>query len=291
VLPGWLKPIPNGARSTDLETRQRMIQERTTPIFLREVLTWEPRWQRLLFQVLVPAHLLTAYDVDPIKMTDPEGRPIAFIRPGADLASVRFELFHSGSASEPLGELELSDTMFNQIEVTWVTVQNPKGLRYDVDLLPGGEYSLRGTAGRNLIAEEAALHAGLAPGQVRKGLRSFGWLVDRLETFMLCLNQHEYMAQPLFYHTAVLFERHGFDYVQGEARMEEIHRGFQPDGALLAKMEVAKSPFRQPNLAGSVRGRSWAIHDGILDKPWDRVRMVKRVGVNAGVSTAPEVSW
>jgi hypothetical protein len=98
------------------------------------------------------------------------------------------------------------------------------------------------------------------------------------------------MAQPVFYHTAVMFEHFGFDYVQGGARMEEIHREFLPGGRLHSAMN-SSTPFRQPAMARTIRGRSWAIHDGILDRPWDRVRMVKRVGINAGVSTAPGIDW
>jgi hypothetical protein len=149
---------------------------------------------------------------------------------------------------------------------------------------------MRGTIARNIVAEEAAMAAGLAPGQVRRGLRAFRWLAERIETLMLCLNQREYMAQPLFYHTAILFEQYGFSYVQGQARMEEIHAGFQAGGELRARLDGG-SPFRQPALADSIRGRSWAIHDGISVGRWDRVRMVKRLGVNAHVRTAPGIVW
>ena len=153
---------------------------------------------------------------------------MAFARRGADEGSFRFELYHEGGANEPMAELELADTQFNQIEVVWVTLQDPLAHRYDIDILPGGDTTMRGTAGRNLVAEEGAMMAGLAPGQVRRGLRAFKWLAERIETLMLCLNQHEYMAQPLFYHTAVLFEQYGFSYVQGQGLMEEVHSASSP---------------------------------------------------------------
>jgi len=35
----------------------------------------------------------------------------------------------------------------------------------------------------------------------------------------------------------------------------------------------------------TVRGRSWAIHDGILDQPWDNIRIYKTIGEDAGVRT------
>jgi hypothetical protein len=36
-----------------------------------------------------------------------------------------------------------------------------------------------------------------------------------------------------------------------------------------------------------VRGRSWAIHDGVLDEPWDEVQIYKMIGVHAGIDSFP----
>jgi hypothetical protein len=43
-----------------------------------------------------------------------------------------------------------------------------------------------------------------------------------------------------------------------------------------------------------VRGRAWAIHDGILDVldlRWDKIRMVKQIGRQAGVDTFPQAVY
>ncbi len=287
MLPGWLKSIPpdrNEAPKLDL------TRGREEPVALREVAEWDVERQRMLFRILVPVHLLTRYHIDPLRLVDPEGRSVAFARRGTNEGSYRFELYHQGDAFEPMAELELADTQFNQIEVVWVTLQDPLAHRYDIDRLPDGGTTMRGTAGRNLVAEQGAMAAGLTPGQVRRGLRAFRWLAERIETFMLCLNQREYMAQPLFYHTAILFEQYGFTYVQGQALMEEINVGFQPGGELYARLDES-TPFRRRVLADTIRGRSWAIHDGIMGDRWNRVRMVKRLGVDACVRTAPNVIW
>lgn len=291
VISGRRKPpLVDSPDSTDTLPRLPLTGHHDEPIFLREVVDWDLRWQRMLFQVLIPPSLLIEYHIDPVKLTDAAGRPCAFTRAGADRSSFRFELFHSGDSSEPMAELEVRDTPFNQIEVVWVTLQDPFAPRFDIDISPTGNSTARGTAGRNLSAETAALAAGLAPGQVRRGLRVLRWLAERIETLMLCLNQREYVVQPLYYHTAVLFEQYGFAYIQGQSRMEEIHRGFAPGGMLRARLD-GSTPFRQPELADSIRGRSWAIHDLILDQPWDRVRMVKRLGVDAGVNSCPNIPW
>jgi hypothetical protein len=286
-LPGWLKP-PHDLHGD--EKRTNLSDYVATPIFLREVREWELRWQRMLFQILVPIRLLTSFAIDPVRLADAEGRPVAFVRPGTDEGSFRFELYPRGDAREPLAELELADTLFNQIEVVWVALQDPTAPRYNIDVMPDGQPTLRGTAARNLEAEQAAMQAGLAPGQVRRGLKAFGRLVERVETLMLCLNQQEYVAQPLYYHTAMLFEKYGFAYVQGQARMEAIAAGFASGGELRKRLD-SSTPFRRPELADTIRGRSWAIHDGILPEPWDRMRMVKRLGTHAGIHTGGSTPW
>jgi acetoin utilization protein AcuC len=288
MLPGWLKSIPSAEREE--APKVDLSRGRDDPVSLREVAEWDLERQRMLFRILVPVRLMVRFHVDPIRGLDANGNPVVFARRGVDEASYRFELYHEGGATEPVAELELADTQFNQIEVVWVTLQDPFAHRYDIDILPDGDSTMRGTAGRNVVAEEAAMMAGLAPGQIRRGLRAFGWLAERIETFMLCLNQHEYMAQPLFYHTAILFERYGFGYTQGRALMEEINSSFQPGGELYTKLDES-TPFRRRVLADTIRGRSWAIHDGIMGDRWDRVRMVKRLGLDSRVETAPGVIW
>lgn len=291
MLSGWHKSIPSPERAAlSSQGRIALTSRNADPIFLRDVARWDSQQQRMLFQVLIPIDLLVKHQIDPVRLTDNNGLPIAFARPGANQDGYRFELYHTGDASEPMGELELADTQFNQIEVVWLTLQDPLSVRYDVDVLPGGESTLRGTAGRNLVSEEAAMLAGLAPGQVRRGLGVFRLLVERIEIMMLCLNQREYLAQPLFYHMAILFEQHGFSYVQGQSLLDEIHQGFIPGGGLAKRLD-GSTPFRRPEQADTIRGRSWAIHDGVMGDRWDRVRMVKRLGVDARVCTAPAISW
>ena len=289
MLPGWLKSIPAGNHRAEV-ARLDLTRGRDEPISLREVGEWDVDRQRMLFRILVPVHLLARYHIDPLRLTDSSGRSVAFARKGGGEGSYRFELYHEGGATEAMAELELADTQFNQIEVVWVALQDPLAPRYDIDILPGGGTTLRGAAGRNIVAEEAAMIAGLSPGQVRRGLRAFKWLAERIETLMLCLNQHEYMAQPLFYHSAILFEQFGFAYVQGQALMEEINDAFRTGGELYARLDES-TPFRRMVLAGTIRGRSWAIHDGIMGDRWNRVRMVKRLGVDACVRTAPDIIW
>ncbi|MGH2524956.1 MAG: hypothetical protein ACRDH2_20805, partial [Anaerolineales bacterium] len=95
-----------------------------------------------------------------------------------------------------------------------------------------------------------------------------------------------YFIEPLAYHNAVVFERYGFAYQQGRRWMESLNTRFSPGGDLPAKLD-GSTPFRQPGAQDSIRGRSWAIHDGLLGEPYTEVHMYKHIGKHAGVTTAP----
>lgn len=282
--------LPDRSTGQPSETFTGTMQS-ARPVSLHEMITaWDTERQHQLFRVLLPIDRLVQYGIDPITLTDAQERPITRVLIDATQAGIRLELYHSADAIDAMMEFELRDTLFNQIEVVWLAIQDPLAQRFDVDVMPSGQATLRGGMQRNLEAEAAALAHGLAPGQIRSGLHEFAREVERMETFMLCLGQRDYVAQPLYYHTAVLFERAGFSYLQGQSRMERIHAGFSTNGEIFRRLG-GPSPFRQRLLADSVRGRAWAIHDSILDEQWDRVRMVKRLGVNAKVDTCPGVPW
>jgi hypothetical protein len=72
--------------------------------------------------------------------------------------------------------------------------------------------------------------------------------------------------------------------------MDVIHAEFQEGGDLAVRLN-GSTPFRQPQAAGSVRLRSWAIHDGILGEPFTNVTMYKRLGKSAGITTTPGCQW
>ncbi len=187
---------------------------------------------------------------------------------------------------DPLLYLELADTRLNQIEVMLFIVNDPAGERFATDLDWQGRRTKFGTFRRNIPEEVRAMQAGLTPGQVRQGLRVSRSLVPVLESFVLRLSHDYYLMEPMAYHNAILFERQGFNYVQGLRKMQWINEEFQPGGQLHAALD-GSTPFRQPDAWRTVRGRSWAIHDGILGEPWHGVRMYKQVGKHAGIDTFP----
>ena len=95
-----------------------------------------------------------------------------------------------------------------------------------------------------------------------------------MERFCRLIGKEIYLIEPLFYHSAILYERQGCGYLMGREIMEEIQAGFAPGGALLDRLDDA-SAFRAPSAAQTVRGRSWALHDGVAEGAWGGVKMYK----------------
>ena len=127
---------------------------------------------------------------------------------------------------------------------------------------------------------------GLAPGQVRPGLRLLARVLEAMDGFCRLIGWEIYLIEPLFYHSAILYERRGCGYLLGRETMEEIHAGFSDGGALRAALD-GSSPFRRPGADLTVRGRSWALHDGVAGGAWGGVKMYKATGRHAGVDTFP----
>jgi len=205
-------------------------------------------------------------------------------------SDVEMRLFHQVGFQDPILYAHLTDTMNGQIHVLLYILNDPEAPRFDVDKMPDGSTTRFGTLKRNMEAEQAALEAGLAPGQVRRGLRLLQPATTEFEDFLTYLGHDMYYIEPLYYHNAVIFERYGFSYQMGRRRMEAIHAGFQEGGELYQRLD-SSNPFRSPKAVNSIRVRSWAIHDGILGEPFTNVTMYKRIGTSADISTTPGCEW
>jgi acetoin utilization protein AcuC len=126
-----------------------------------------------------------------------------------------------------------------------------------------GKDTLFGWASRNIEEEQKAMEAGYFPGQSRKGLHLTREVISVMDVFCRILDIKSIRLEALFYHNAITYERNGYGYFRGYKRMKRINELFQPGGALFKKLDNS-TPFRRPEFAQSVRGRSWAIHDGII---------------------------
>ena len=239
-----------------------------------------------IYRYLLPTTLLEDFGIDPQTLSDAQGNRLVTFSCPRGSSMVEIDIRSKAGFPDPLLYVELSDTRLNQIEVILFVVNDPSSERFETDRDWRGERTMFGTFRRNIPEEIRAMEAGLAPGQVRQGLRLSRTLLPIFERFVTRLGHDYYLMEPLTYHTAILFERLGCNYVQGLRKMEWIHLAFQAGGVLHKRLD-ASTPFRSLNACHTVRGRSWAIHDGIMGEPWHGIKMYKRVGKHSGIDTFP----
>jgi hypothetical protein len=242
--------------------------------------------KRAIYGRYIPKELIQKFNLPDLL----EERELLRFHFASGASDVEMMLFHEPDFQDPVLYAHLTDTMNGQIHVLLYILNDPASPRFSVDKMPDGSATRFGTLQRNLPAEQAAMNAGLSPGQVRRGLRLLQPATIAFEEFITSLGHDMYFVEPLYYHNAVIFERYGFAYQMGKRQMERIQSGFQ-EGGQLKKALDSSNPFRSSTAANSIRLRSWAIHDGILGEPFTNVTMYKRVGKSANIDTAVGCTW
>ncbi len=246
-----------------------------------------------LYVRLVPPEVLGPLGVDPRTGLNAAGHRLLRVVAPPDQTWARVEVRASRDDRDPLLLVDVEMSPFSVPELSFVQITDPAADRFFIDRDEGGQDTLFGTVARNRGEEARALAAGLAPGQVRHGLRLLGRVLGAMEDFCRLLGKELFLVEPLYYHSALLYERHGCGYLLGRELMDEIHTQFQPGGRLFAALD-GSTVFRQPGFDRTARGRSWAIHDGVLStmgSAWGGVKMYRMTGHAAGVSTFPSWSY
>jgi hypothetical protein len=247
-----------------------------------------------LYGRLIPAEVYARVDVDPATGLNGAAHRLLRIFAPPEQSWARVELRASRDDRDPLVLVDVEVGPFGVPELSFVQITNPAAERFGIDRDEDGQDTLFGTATRNLPEERRAVAAGLAPGQVRPGLRLLGRVLDAMEGFCRLFGKELFLVEPLFYHSALLYERHGCDYLLGRDLMETIDVEFRPGGRLHRALD-GSTPFRQVGFDRTIRGRSWAIHDGILSAldgvAWGGVKMYRRAGHPASVSTFPGAEY
>jgi hypothetical protein len=247
-----------------------------------------------LYSRLVPPELLIRLGADPRTGRNAAGDGLVRVVATAGQPWARVEVRASRDDRDAVLLVDVEMSPFGVPELSFVQITDPTAERFGIDRDEEGQDTLFGTASRNRAEEQRALEAGLAPGQVRRGLKMLGGVMAAMEDFCRLLGKELFLVEPLFYHSALLYERHGCAYLFGEDLMARIHAEFQSGGRLHAALE-AGDPFRQPGFERTARKRSWAIHDGILsvlgDAPWGGVKMYRQLGRPAGASSFPDGAY
>lgn len=267
--------------------------------WIQRINQMSPSEKEGLYRLLIPPSLFSRFQINPLTFTDYEGnRLVRFYCPERE-ETVMVEMKRKLDEPDPIFSIQVSDGAdFSQINWDFLVVNDPESERFHIDIDSEGRDTLWGRAIRNLFEEERALKTGLAPGQTRKGLGLTREVVAGLETLAKILDIKAIALEALFYHNAIVYEQCGFTYFEGFKRMQRIHQAFQPGGQLFQKLD-ASNPFRQPGFAKTVRGRSWAIHDGVvseidddlLDEGWSSPKMYLMVGKPRSVCTFPDALY
>jgi hypothetical protein len=249
-----------------------------------------PALREGLYARLIPPEVFARLGVDPTTGVNGAGHRLLRVVAPADQGWARVEVRASRDDRDPLLLIDVEMSPLAVPELSFVQITDPAAPRFAIDRDGDGRDTLFGTAGRNLAEERRALAAGLAPGQVRRGLGLLGRVLDGMQAFCRLLGAELFLVEPLFYHSALLYERHGCDYLLGRELMEEIHREFQAGGMLHTALDDG-SAFRPVGCDRTIRGRSWAIHDGILSRmpgaAWTGIKMYRLAGGQGAISTFP----
>lgn len=242
--------------------------------------------KELLYSCLLPQRLRTVLELADGALDNHAGERLVNMIAPTGLPLVRIEARVKPSDRDVVFFLELSDTQFHQLELCFCIICDPSAPRFDVDVDEQGAINWFASHGRNIPEELRAMRAGLFPNQTRRGLQMFADFFPLLERFTDALGIAMIVAEPLSYDNAIRYEKYGFDYLRGKRLMRKIDLEFQPGGRYFSRMD-GSTPFRMPGAERTVRGRSWAIHDGVMDEPWDDVQIYRMIGVEAGINTFP----
>ena len=241
---------------------------------------------------LVPEAIFEMFQIDRQTLTNRFGERVVtgIFPPDENFACI--EVKNRKEDKDCIFSCQVSLEAFMQsLYLDFVSINNPFSERFNVDVDEFGRETLLGAQSRNIPEEVRAMEAGLAPGMVRHGLHLVKEFVKSLEAFTTLLELKTITMGAFFYHNAVLWERHGFTYFKGGKMMERIHKEFQPGGLLYEKLDDS-TPFRRKGMEKTVRGRSWAIYDGIFveafDEEWESPKMYKMLERDLKVNTFPD---
>lgn len=288
-----VKPEPRTNTINGEISISQLIGDANLPVTIRALNSLPENPKLRLYRALIPVQVLAEFDINPRTWKNPDKLQQVRLEAEAGSDKVKITAWYGEDVRNEFFYLELADNQYSGIDLNFLVANNPLAERFRTDVDDTGNETLFGTVHRNHGEEERAKRAGLAPGQIREGLRSSSIVFNHIETFLTMMSHHAFFLEPLSYVSAWIFEKRGFAYSKGHQLMDIIHKEFQPGGELHKALD-GSTPFRQPDQWNTVRGRAWAIHDGILekiDRKWDDLKMIKQVGRHAGVNTFPDAKY
>ena len=245
-----------------------------------------------IYLSLVPKSLFERFQIDGETLKNPFGERVVtgIFPPDENIGCIEMKL--RSSDKDCIFSCQVSLEAFMQsLQLDFLIINDPFSQRFNVDIDEQGRETFFGKCSRNIQEEIKAMEARLAPGMVRPGLRLTEEFMRCLDVFMGELELKTTLAGALFYHNAVMWERYGYIYFKGGKMMEKIHKEFQVGGMLYEKLD-GSTPFRKKGMDRTIRGRSWAIYDGVyfdaFGEEWESPVMYRMVGRDMKVNTFPD---
>jgi hypothetical protein len=252
-----------------------------------------PREERnQIYLKLVPPSIFEKFQIDPKTLLNKHGERVVqgIFPPDENFGCIEVKYRHADK--DCIFSCQVSLEAFMQsLHLDFLTINDPFSERFNVDVDEFGRETLYGVRSRNIPEEVRAMEAGLAPGMVRKGLHLMKEFVECLEIFTGELNLKTITNHGLFYHNAISWERHGFTYFKGLKAMRRVDKEFRAGGLLFERLD-GSTPFRRKGAEATVRGRSWAVYDGlyadVFREEWESPLMYKMMGKDFNVNTFPD---
>jgi hypothetical protein len=122
-----------------------------------------------------------------VRITAPEDKPWA-----------RVEMRSSADDRDPALLVDVEMSALSVPELAFVQITDPRRPRYAIDRDPDGRDTLFGVTSRNVAEELRAMKDGLAPGQVRQGLRLLARVLEAMDGFCRLIGWELYLIEPLF---------------------------------------------------------------------------------------------
>ena len=175
-------------------------------------------------------------------------------------------------------------------ELAFVQITDPESERFAIDRDEDGQDTLFGTVTRTSTRSGARSRRGSPRARCGGGCGCSAACWTRWTSFCRLIGKEIFLIEPLFYHSAILYERHGCGYLLGREVMETIDGEFRPGGRLHRALDGA-TPFRQPDWPGRCAGGagpSTTASCGALDgRAWGGVKMYGGWTHPASVVTFP----
>ena len=152
-----------------------------------------------IYSRLLPQRLRDVLGLEPNSLCNSAGERLVTVIAPKGLSLVRIE-----GRSQPHGGvtvffLEISDTHFHQMELSFCIIRDPAAPRYAVDVDEKGANNWFASQGRNIPEELRAMRAGLFPNQTHHGLQLFVTFFPLLERFTDSLGIQMIVAEPLLH--------------------------------------------------------------------------------------------